>query len=278
MTSAPTTKPAADSTHLAFFDVHMAFGDRKVFDGLSFSFPPGRISVILGGSGSGKSTSLRLIGGLIQPLSGHIVIDGDDITRLSEWQMYKVRAKLGMLFQGGALLDSLTVHENLAFPLRERRKLSDADIEARVCETVAAVGLDDADDLLPSQLSGGMIKRAALARAIVTRPLILLCDEPLSGLDPISARRIEALLCEINQRFNITVVVVSHDIPSTMRMASEVLVLLPDGAVEGTPAELQASTDPRIASFLNPDLDAAALHEAGRVESLPGRAHGATAC
>jgi phospholipid/cholesterol/gamma-HCH transport system ATP-binding protein len=248
-----------------------------VFDGLSFSFPPGRISVILGGSGSGKSTAMRLIGGLIQPVSGRIFVAGQDITRLSERQMYATRAQLGMLFQGGALLDWMTVFDNLAFPLRERSRLSSAEIAARVRETLAAVGLQDADDLLPSQLSGGMIKRAALARAIVARPLILLCDEPFSGLDPISARRIEALLAEINRRFTMTVVVVSHDIPSTMRMASRVLVLLPDGAVEGTPEELQASADPRVASFLNPDLDAAALHEAGRVESLPGQSLRATA-
>jgi phospholipid/cholesterol/gamma-HCH transport system ATP-binding protein len=273
-----TTEPTqpTDAAHLAFSDVHMAFGDRAVFDGLSFSFPPARISVILGGSGSGKSTALRLIGGLIQPLSGRIIVDGQDITRLSERQMYAVRAKLGMLFQGGALLDSMTVCENLAFPLRERARLSGAERDARVRETLAAVGLQDADDLLPSQLSGGMVKRAALARAIVTRPLILLCDEPFSGLDPISARRIEALLVEIKRRFQITVVVVSHDIPSTMRMASKVLVLLPDGSVEGTPAELQASTNPRVASFLNPDLDAAALSEVGHVEAQPGQAQGAT--
>jgi phospholipid/cholesterol/gamma-HCH transport system ATP-binding protein len=268
---------SATSPHLAFDHVGMAFGERRVFEDLSFDFPAGRISVVLGGSGSGKSTVLRLIGGLIHPLSGRIFVDGEDITQLSERRMYGVRAKLGMLFQGGALLDSMTVFENLAFPLRERAALRSAEAGARVRETLAAVGLHDADDLLPSQLSGGMIKRAALARAIVMRPLILLCDEPFSGLDPISARRIEALLAEINRRFSMTVVVVSHDIPSTMRMASRVLVLLPEGAVEGSPAELQASTDSRVASFLNPDLDAAALHEAGRVEALPGQAARATA-
>jgi phospholipid/cholesterol/gamma-HCH transport system ATP-binding protein len=274
-----TTEPitAAAAAHLAFNDVCMAFGERPVFDHLSFSFPAGRISVILGGSGSGKSTSLRLIGGLIQPLSGRIFVDGEEITQLSERRMYGVRTKLGMLFQGGALLDSMTVFDNLAFPLRERTRIGNAEIAARVQETLAAVGLHDADDLLPSQLSGGMIKRAALARAIVMRPTILLCDEPFSGLDPISARRIETLLNEINRRFNMTVVVVSHDIPSTMRLASQVLVLLPDGAVCDTPAALQASKDPRVSSFLNPDLDAAALHEAGRVEALPGQRVGATA-
>jgi phospholipid/cholesterol/gamma-HCH transport system ATP-binding protein len=276
VTTEPPTPTAADHAHLAFEHVDMAFGDRRVFSDLTFSFPRGRIAVILGGSGSGKSTALRLIGGLIQPLAGRILVDGDDITRLSGQRLYDVRGKLGMVFQSGALLDSMSVFENLAFPLRERTTLSQPQIAVRVRETLAAVGLDNADELLPSQLSGGMIKRAALARAIVTRPLILLCDEPFSGLDPISARRIEALLVEINRRFGMTVVVVSHDIPSTMRMATCVLVLLPDGAVVGTPAALQAGTDPRVASFLNPDLDAAALHESGRVEALPGQLQATT--
>lgn len=276
MTADSAAVPADATTHLAFDNVSMAFGDREVFRNLSFRFPPGAISVILGGSGSGKSTAFRLIGGLIQPVSGRIFVDGVDITRLSEREMYAVRDKLGMLFQGGALLDSMTVADNLAFPLRERDGMSSAEIDERVHEALEAVGLQDADDLLPGQLSGGMVRRAGLARAIITRPSILLCDEPFSGLDPISARRIEALLVEINRRFHMTVVVVSHDIASTMRMASQVLVLLPDGAVEGTPTELQASTDPRVASFLNPDLDAAALHEAGRVEALPSHhPHGA---
>ncbi|MFN8643762.1 MAG: ATP-binding cassette domain-containing protein [Candidatus Binatia bacterium] len=235
----------------------MAFGARRVFDHLSFRFPAGRISVILGGSGSGKSTALRLVGGLIQPTGGRVLVDGEDVTRLAERQLYRVRAKLGMLFQGGALLDSMSVFENVAFPLRERRQLSPAEVAQRVRESLDAVGLGDADGLLPSQLSGGMVKRAALARAIVTRPVMLLCDEPFSGLDPVSARRIEALLAAINQRFGMTVVVVSHDIPSTMRMASQVLLLLPGGAVEGTPAALQASADPRVAAFLHPDVEAA---------------------
>lgn len=260
---------ASPAPHLAFDDVIMAFGERRVFQHLSFEFPAGKISVVLGGSGSGKSTTLRLIGGLIAPSSGRIIVDGTDITHLSERQIYGVRSKLGMLFQGGALLDSMTVFENVAFPLRERSRLDAEAIATRVRECLAAVGLADAAALLPSQLSGGMIKRAALARAIVARPLILLCDEPFSGLDPISARRIEALLVEINARFNMTVVVVSHDIASTMRMASQVLLLLPDGAVEGSPAELQASTDQRVASFLDPNLDAA-LAGTTHVEVAPG--------
>jgi phospholipid/cholesterol/gamma-HCH transport system ATP-binding protein len=275
VSSSSTSAAAGSSDHVAFHDVSMAFGERSVFEHLSFAIPPGRISVILGGSGSGKSTTLRLIGGLIRPTAGRVVVDGRDVTRLSERQLYQVREKLGMLFQGGALLDSMTVFENLAFPLRERTRLDGAAIAARVRECLQAVGLEDAEDLLPGQLSGGMVKRAGLARAIVMRPTILLCDEPFSGLDPISSRRIEALLIEMNARFGITVVLVSHDIASTMRMATRVLVLLPDGAVEGTPAELQRSTDVRVASFLNPEIDEQALSGAGQVEAAPRQPAGA---
>lgn len=269
--SASAAASASDGArHLAFDAVSMAFGDRPVFQRLSFRFPPGRIAVILGGSGSGKSTALRLIGGLVQPTAGSVWVDGEDVTRLGERQLYRVRAKLGMMFQGGALLDAMTVAENLAFPLRERTRLDAAAIAARVDESLAAVGLADAAALLPSQLSGGMVKRAALARAIVMRPDILLCDEPFSGLDPISARRIEALLVELNRRAGMTVVAVSHDIASTMRMAARVLVLLPDGFVEGSPAELRASTDPRVAAFLDPEL--AAADAGAAVERRPGTA------
>jgi phospholipid/cholesterol/gamma-HCH transport system ATP-binding protein len=233
----------------------MAFGDRLVFDDLSCTFPAGRISIVLGGSGSGKSTLLRLIGGLIRARAGHILVGGDDVTRLSERQLFRVRRKLGMLFQGGALLDSMTVFENLALPLREQGHRDEQAIAAAVHDRLEAVGLRDVDELLPSQLSGGMVKRVALARAIISSPAVLLCDEPFSGLDPVSSRRIERLLMRINRTRGITTLVVSHDIDSTMRMAEHILLLLPDGTVEGAPAELQASSDPRVRAFLRPELD-----------------------
>jgi phospholipid/cholesterol/gamma-HCH transport system ATP-binding protein len=242
--------------------VTMAFGDRPVFHDLSCAFPAGRISVVLGGSGSGKSTLLRLVGGLIQPGAGRIVVDGQDITRLSERQLFRVRRKLGMLFQGGALLDSMTVLDNLALPLRELERLDEPAIAAAVHDRLDAVGLRDVDGLLPSQLSGGMVKRVGLARAIIRSPAVLLCDEPFSGLDPLSSRRIESLLANINATRGITTVVVSHDIASTMRMAEHVLLLLPTGYVQGTPAELEASPDPLVRAFLRPDEAALELPEA----------------
>ena len=244
-----------DEPHVELGSVRMAYGDREVFRGLSCGFPRGRISVILGGSGSGKSTILRLIGGLVRPRSGRIVVDGADITQLSERRLYEVRRKLGMMFQGGALLDSLTVFENLAFPLREHTRLSEHEIAAAVHERLSAVGLDTVDALLPGELSGGMLKRAALARAIMMEPTILLCDEPFSGLDPVSVKLIEQLLRHINRTRSITLIVVSHHIASTMRMADDVLLLLPDGPVTGTPAELRRSTNRSVAAFLDEGAD-----------------------
>lgn len=241
----------AEDSHVALRHVRMAFGDREVFRDLSCALPRGRISVILGGSGSGKSTILRLIGGLVRPRAGSILVDGEDVTRLTERQLYAVRAKLGMMFQGGALLDSMTVFENLAFPLREHTDLDEPAIAAAVHERLAAVGLTDVDDLLPGQLSGGMMRRVALARALVMKPVIVLCDEPFSGLDPVSVRLIEGLLVRVNRALGMTLVVVSHHIASTMRFAHNVLLLLPDAAVEGSPAELRRSADRRVAEFLD---------------------------
>ena len=240
--------------HVALNDVRIAFGARKVFDSLSCGFPKGRISVILGGSGSGKSTILRLIGGLIRPQHGSILVDNEEITHLSQRGLYNVRQKLGMVFQGGALLDSYTVLDNLALPLRERRvqpPLTEAQIATEVHAALQSVDVQDVDRLLPGQLSGGMLRRVALARAILRHPLILMCDEPFSGLDPVSIKRIESLLVRINRESGMTLIVVSHHIPSTMRMADHVLLLLNNRAVEGSPAELRQSKDPEVVDFLD---------------------------
>ena len=235
--------------------VSMAFGDRQVFTDLSCAFPAGAVSVVLGGSGCGKSTVLRLIAGLIRPQRGRVLVGDEDVTQLSERALFRVRRKLGMMFQGGALLDSMTVFENVAFPLREHTDLDERAIADEVHDRLAAVGLHDVDRLLPGELSGGMVKRVALARAIIRSPAVLLCDEPFSGLDPISVKRIEVLLTQINRTRGITTLVVSHDIDSTMRMAEHVLLLLPGGCFQGAPNELRASADPRVRAFLSRDLD-----------------------
>lgn len=234
----------------------MIFGRRPVFNSLSCSFPRGRISVILGGSGSGKTTILRLIGGLVRPKSGAVLFDGQDITRLSARGLVGVRRKLGMVFQGGALLDSYSVFDNVALPLREHARRGNGQIAEQVRATLSAVGVADSDELLPGELSGGMLRRVALARAIIRKPVVLLCDEPFSGLDPVTVRRMESLLTRINREFGITMIVVSHDIHSTLRLADHVLLLLGGRAIEGTPAQLRQSDDPEAAEFFSDGLDA----------------------
>ena len=273
---------SASAAEVALSGVHMAYGRRPVLRGVTCSFPSGAISVVLGGSGSGKSTVLKLIGGLISAQAGSIAVAGRDVVGLRESELYEVRRGLGMMFQNGALLDSKSVFDNLAFPLREHSDLDEKQIAARVHESLAAVGLDDVDDLLPRELSGGMVKRVALARALVGHPDILLVDEPFSGLDPLSTKLIEALLVRINRQYGMTMIVVSHHIPSTMRMADRVVLLLPDDVIEGRPAELAGSDDARVRRFLTEDTDDseavfASVAEFERGERRPERAdhHGA---
>ncbi|HEX5009187.1 MAG TPA: ATP-binding cassette domain-containing protein [Planctomycetota bacterium] len=251
MASPPATDPPVALRH-----VQHAFGRRVIFQDLSCEVPAQQLTVVVGGSGSGKSTLLRLVGGLIRPRSGEVLVEGRDITKLRESQLTEVRLALGMLFQNGALLDSLSVFDNVAFPLREHTDLDDAAIADGVHESLERTGLKDVDDLLPPQLSGGMRKRVALARAIVRRPRVLLCDEPFSGLDPISALRIERLLVDLNES-GLTLLVVSHDAPSTQRMADRVLVLLPGQSVQGAPAQLLAHEDPRVRALMGEPIDPA---------------------
>ncbi len=211
--------------------------------------------MILGGSGSGKSTMLRLIAGLVRPVSGSILIDGTDIARLSERRLRKLRRSVGMMFQHGALLDSKTVLDNVAFPLREHTRLSEQEIADEVHSRLESVGLTDVDHLLPGELSGGMLKRVALARALIQKPVIVLIDEAFSGLDPVSTKLIEALLVRINWEFKMTMILVSHHIPSTLRMADQITLLLPDAMIQGSPGELTRSGDPRVERFLNENVD-----------------------
>lgn len=255
-----------DDAHVVFEGVTLKFGDRTILRDVNASFPQGKITVILGGSGVGKSTTLRLIGGLLRPEKGRILVDGEDVTRMSNRDLARMRLKLGMLFQKGALLDATTVFDNVALPLREHSKMPEREVGKKVYETLAQVGLEPEDArLTPSQLSGGMIKRVALARAIIMEPVIVLCDEPFSGLDPITARRIELLLQKVSSEQGMTLLVVSHDSASTMRMADHVLAMLPGMAVEGTAEELSASDDPRLANLLTGEVDDALL----KLDGLP---------
>ncbi len=241
---------ARGGAHVDVVSVRLAFGDRRVFDGLSCRFSEARVSVILGASGCGKTTLLRLMAGLQKPDYGDVWIGEQEISRLPERQIMRVRKRLGMMFQGGALLDSMSVFDNVALPLREHTRMKEREIAERVHRQLEAVGLRRVDGLLPGQLSGGMRKRVALGRAMITEPEILLIDEPFSGLDPLGVRLIEALLVEVNRAKGLTMILTNHHIGSTMRMADEVVFLVDGAAIAGTVKELKSSIDPRIQRFL----------------------------
>jgi len=266
----------AGDFHIALDGVHLTLGRRPVFRGLSCGFVRRQITVVLGGSGAGKSTMLRLIGGLDRPDSGGVRVAGDEVSRLPERHLFRVRSRIGMLFQGGALLDSMTVFDNVALPLREHTRLSEPEVAARVNERLTAVGLPDVADLFPRHLSGGMARRAALARSVVMDPEIVLCDEPFSGLDPLNVRRIEALLVDLSRRAGLTLVVTSHHLASSLRMADRIVFLVDGHAVSGSPQELLQSADRRIVDFLaaesEPAFDAARLAEEAPAHTASGGA------
>jgi phospholipid/cholesterol/gamma-HCH transport system ATP-binding protein len=259
-TGASAAAAAGEDFRIVLDGVHLTLGARPVFRDLSCGFVSGQITVVLGGSGTGKSTMLRLIGGLTRPDRGSVRVGGRDVARLRKRELFDVRSSIGMLFQGGALLDSMTIFENVALPLREHASLREFEIAAEVRSRLAAVGLEGTESLFPRHLSGGMSRRAALARAIVTNPEILLCDEPFSGLDPLNVRRIEALLVELNRRLSLTMVVTSHHLASSLRMAARIVFLVDGRAISGSPADLLRSDDPRVVEFL----------EADAAEPLPG--------
>ena len=243
------TKRALEKAHVDVVNLRHAWGDRVVYDGLSCRFVEGKITVVLGASGGGKTTLMRMIACLGAPDFGDIWVGDQEITCMPERQAQRFRRKIGMMFQSGALLDSMTVYDNVALPLREHTRLTEGEIRQEVHAQFDSVGLENVDELLPGELSGGMMRRVALARALIRKPEILLCDEPFSGLDPPMVRLIEALLVEVNQRLGVTMLVTSHHIGSTLRMAHQIVFLCGGGAVQGPTREIEHSTDPRIAGF-----------------------------
>ena len=234
--------------------LHKRIGEQQILRGLDLTIRHGESLAIIGGSGTGKSVTLKLIMGLISATSGSIRVDGQEITTLTERQLGPHRRKIGMLFQDGALFDSFTLEENVAFPLKETGEKNAAKIAAAVHEVLDAVGLAGDKQKLPSALSGGMRKRAALARAIITRPRCVLYDEPTAGLDPIVSDSIDHLIRRIQRLYGCTSVIVTHDMKS-VRTVSDRVIYLCDGTVyfEGTPAELFASTDPAVQRFVQGD-------------------------
>jgi phospholipid/cholesterol/gamma-HCH transport system ATP-binding protein len=233
-------------------DLRVSYGDREILHGISLDVEREETLVILGGSGSGKSTLLRALVGLEKPSSGQIFIKGLDIASASPSEMDEIRKKVGMSFQGGALFGSMTVGENVALPLREHTKLEDSTIEIMLRLKLEQVGLEGFEDYLPSQLSGGMKKRAAVARALAMDPEILFFDEPSAGLDPIIAAGIDDLILELKKAFRMTIIVVTHELASAFLIADRMVLIDKGNLVAiGTTAEMRASTQPRVRQFLD---------------------------
>jgi phospholipid/cholesterol/gamma-HCH transport system ATP-binding protein len=237
---------------LSLRDLRVSYGEREILHGINFDVRRGETLVILGGSGSGKSTLLRTLVGLERPSSGQIWIKGKDIATISQEEMDDIRKRIGMSFQGGALFGSMTVGENVALPLREHTKLEESTIEIMLRLKLEQVGLAGFEYYMPSQLSGGMKKRAAVARALAMDPEILFFDEPSAGLDPIIAAGIDQLILELKKAFRMTIIVVTHELASAFLIADR-MVLIDKGNVVaiGTTEEMRASTQPRVRQFLD---------------------------
>jgi phospholipid/cholesterol/gamma-HCH transport system ATP-binding protein len=264
-----------DEPVISFRDVHLSF-DRPILQGVSFDLGPGTTKIVLGGSGSGKTTILRLILGLLKPDSGTILVDGSEVSLLDEEEMRPVRLKIGMVFQEGALFDSLTVGDNVGYRLVEERELDEAEIEERVREMLGFVGLEPFYERMPSDLSGGQRRRVAVARALVARPQIMLYDEPTTGLDPITATNLTDLIAKVRDLDGVSSIMVTHQLRDAYNVARTFLLrrgdelepsmvedfsilegteflMLQQGQVrfEGSPHELRTSDDPYIKEFLS---------------------------
>jgi phospholipid/cholesterol/gamma-HCH transport system ATP-binding protein len=231
--------------------VTLAFGDKLVLRNCTLDVVEGAITCIVGLSGAGKSTILRLIDGLLRPTEGHVYVRDVDIAEMTEEQLIEVRQRISLSFQFAALLDSLTVGDNVALPLREHSGRTEAEIRKRVMDALDSVGLSHTYDLLPSELSGGMLKRAGFARAIVTRPELILYDEPTTGLDPIVTHLITDIICKLREKLNGTAVVISHDLQSIFMMADYVAMLF-EGAIIAydTADNIKKSDNPIVQQFL----------------------------
>jgi phospholipid/cholesterol/gamma-HCH transport system ATP-binding protein len=253
----PMTDPlATPSSWIEFKDVTFGYGPRRILDGFSCSIPKGKVTALMGASGGGKTTVLRLLGGQHRAQSGQVLVDGQDVGQMDRAALYRMRRKMGMLFQFGALLSDLTVFENVAFPLREHTDLSNDMIRDIVLMKLDAVGLRGARDLKPSEVSGGMARRVALARAIAMDPQLVMYDEPFAGLDPISLGTIARLIRQLNDSLEVTSVVVSHDLEETFRIADHIIILANGKiAAQGSAQEVRGSADPLVHQFVNAMAD-----------------------
>ena len=246
----------ASSTLVELRDVHFGYGQRPVLRGLSLTVPRGKVTAIMGASGGGKTTVLRLIGGQQRAQQGQVLFDGQDVGAMGMAALYAARRRMGMLFQYGALFTDLDVFENVAFPLREHTDLPEALVRDIVLMKLGAVGLRGARDLMPAEISGGMARRVALARSIALDPELVMYDEPFAGLDPISLGSASRLIRDLSQALGVTSVVVSHDVEETFAIADHI-VFVANGviAAQGTPDEIRASTDPLVHQFFTASPD-----------------------
>ncbi len=247
---APPNIPSGD--HIFVDNVTKSFGKTHVIKGITMHLRRRETAVIIGGSGAGKTTLLRMLIGLEHPSTGHIWIDGEDIAKMDEDELNRVRQKFGMVFQYAALLDSLTVFENVAFPLREHRKhLTEKEIRDEVLSMLELLGLAGKDGRMPSELSGGQRKRVGLARALMLKPQILIYDEPTSGLDPLTSRMVDDLIEETRDRFDVTSVVISHDMASTFRIAHQAFLVVQGLVIaSGKPDDLAYGDNDEARSFI----------------------------
>jgi phospholipid/cholesterol/gamma-HCH transport system ATP-binding protein len=239
-----------------FRDLTFGYGQRAVLDGVSFTVPRGKVTALMGASGGGKTTALRLIGGQARAQAGEVLFDGSDIGALSAEALYAARRRMGMLFQFGALFTDLDVFENVAFPLREHTSLPEPLLRDIVLMKLDAVGLRGARGLMPAEISGGMARRVAMARAMVLDPELIMYDEPFAGLDPISLGTVARLIRQLNDTLGVTSIVVSHDLEETFLIADRVIVLAQGRiAAQGTPDEVRRSDDPLVRQFVGAQAD-----------------------
>ncbi|MCV2356202.1 ABC transporter ATP-binding protein [Paucibacter sp. B2R-40] len=247
----PTSLTAQAIPLVELRDVTCGYGDRVILEQVNLCVPRGKVLALIGTSGGGKTTVLRLLGRQIRPIKGQVLFDGQDIGPLNLADLYAVRRRMGMLFQFGALFTDLSVFENVAFPLREHTKLTESMIRDLVLMKLNSVGLRGARDLMPSEISGGMARRVALARAIALDPDLVLYDEPFAGLDPISLGVAARLIRDLNDALGLTSIIVSHDLHETFAIADEVAMIANGRVVaQGTPDELRRSEDPLVRQFV----------------------------